>query len=145
MTDALARVRLLVAVMVTAAIGLRGGIPPIFADWRLLAGRTERDFVSLAAERYPALVPWLPPRGPIGYLPEPQQTNDAFLRFCIAQNALTPRVVVLGTEPDYVIAGPESLPQDDDFRGAPSRDPRLHGFVLYASFPNGMRVFRRFE
>jgi len=64
---------------------------------------------------------------------------------CIAQNVLTPRVVVTGTGPDYVIAGPETLTPIDDRRGAPSSDPGLRGVVLYAGFPNGMRVFRRFE
>ena len=144
MNDALARLRLLLAIVVISTIGLRGGVPPILADWRLHVGRQERDFVSRAAERYPALVQSLPTSGVIGYLPEEGQTNDAFLRFSIAQYVLTPRVVVLGTQPDYVIAGPETLTPDDDSRGAPSRDPRLRGYVLYASFPNGMRVFRRF-
>jgi hypothetical protein len=145
MIDALARLRLLLAVAVIATMGLRGGVPSILADWRLLDARLERDFVSRETDRYPVLVPALPPSGFIGYLPEPQQTNDAFLRLCIAQNVLTPRVVVTGTGPDYVIAGPETLTPIDDPRGAPSSDPRLRGFVLYAGFPNGMRVFRRFE
>jgi hypothetical protein len=145
MNDALGRLRLLLAIVVIAAIGLRGGVPPIVTDWRLYIGRQEQDFVSRAAERYPALVPSLPSSGAIGYLPEEHQTNEAFLRFSIAEYVLTPRIVVMGTVPDYVIAGPEALTPVDDFRGAPSRDPRLRGFVLYASFPNGMRVFRRFE
>ena len=145
MNDALARLRLLLAIVVIATIGLRGGVPPIVANWRSYAGRQERDFVSREAERYPALVQSLPASGAIGYLPEEHQTNEAFLRFSIAQYVLTPRVVVLGTQANYVIAGPETLTPDDDVRGAPSRDPRLRGFVLYASFPNGMRVFRRFE
>jgi hypothetical protein len=145
MSDALRRLRLLLAIAVISTIGLRGAIPPVLADWRLLAGRLEQDFVSRETERYPPLVLSLPASGLIGYLPEPDQTNDAFLRFCIAQNVLTPRVVVAGTAPDYVIAGPETLTPDDDRRGAPSNDPRLRGFLLYASFPNGMRVFRRFE
>jgi hypothetical protein len=145
MNDALGRLRMLLAIVVIATAGLRGSIPPITADWRLHVGQRELDFVSREAERYPVLVPSLPPTGVIGYLPEQQQTNEAFLRLCIAQNVFTPRVVVWGTEPDYVIAGPESLTPDDDRRGAPSSDPRLRGFVLYASFPNRMRVFRRFE
>jgi hypothetical protein len=145
MSNAPARLRLLAAVAVITTIGLRSSVPPIRADWRLLAGRLEPDFASLAADRYPVLVPSLPQSGLVGYLPEANQTNEAFLRFCIAQSVLTPRIVVEGTAPDYVIAGPESLTPDDDQRGAPSSDSRLRGFVLFASFPNGMRVFRRFE
>ena len=141
----LARLRLLLAIVVVAAVGFRGGVPAIVDGWRLHVGRQERDFVSRAAERYPGLVLSLPAHGTVGYLPEAAQTNDAFLRFSIAQYVLTPRIVVMGTQPDYVIAGPETLTPDDDLRGGPSRDPRLRGFVLYASFPNGMRLFRRFE
>jgi hypothetical protein len=145
MNDALGRVRLLLAIGIIATLGLRGGVPPILADWRQRVGQHEQDFVSRETERYPPLVPSLPPTGVVGYLPEQHQTNESFLRLCIAQNVLAPRVVVQSTEPDYVIAGPESLTPDDDRRGAPSSDPRLRGFVLYASFPSGMRVFRRFE
>jgi hypothetical protein len=145
MNDALGRVRLLLAIVVITAIGLWGGVPPTVSDWRLYAGRHEPDFVSRAAERYPSLIRSLPTSGRIGYLPEEEPTNEAFLRFSLAQYELTPRVVVMGTEPNFVIAAPEALTSDDDLRGAPSRDPRLRGFMLYASLPNGMRVFRRFE
>jgi hypothetical protein len=145
MSDALGHLRLLLAIAVITVTGLRGGVPAIVADWRLLDGRLEQDFVSRETARYPPLIPSLPPRGVIGYLPEPVQTDDALLRFFIAQNVFTPRVVVADTSPDYVIAGPETLTPDGDLRGAPSSDPRLRGFVLFASYPNGMRVFRRFE
>ena len=145
MKDRLGRLRLLLAIALVAAVGLKGGVPSIVADWRSHVGRQEPDLVSREVERYPPLIPWLPGRGTVGYLPEEQQTSEAFLRFTLAQYVLTPRIVVTGTGPDFVIAGPEALLFDDDRRGAASRDPRLRGYILYQRLPNGMRVFRRFE
>jgi len=85
MINALARLRLLLAVAVIATIGLRGGVPSILADWRLLDARLERDFVSRETDRYPVLVPSLPPIGFIGYLPNRSRRTT---RFC---NCASPR------------------------------------------------------
>jgi hypothetical protein len=130
MSNALGRLRLLLAVAVIATIGLRGGIPPILADRRLLADRQEPDFISRTTERYAVLPQALPPNGLIGHLPEEQQTNEAFLRLCIAQNVLSPRVVVAGTSRVYVMAGPESLTPAGGRRGAPRESDRARRFQI---------------
>jgi hypothetical protein len=52
-----------------------------------------------------------------------------------AQFALTPRVVVARTGPEFLIVARDTA--------RPNGDPRLDGYHLAASLPNGHRLFRR--
>ena len=77
----------------------------------------------------------LPAGGTVGYL----QTDDwpaenAVRRFYEAQYTLTPRVLVIGTSPEFIIVVPEA-----------SIDARLADFALFVHVENGLRVFRRLK
>ena len=104
------------------------------------------DVVEREDRRYAPVAASLPAGGTIGYLPlENWPAVDAIRRFYLAQYALTPRIVVLGTAPEFVIVVPEVSVKGEDIPGAIARDPRLAGFGLYKQLSNGMRIFRRFE
>jgi hypothetical protein len=122
-------------------------VPPVLTDRRFIAvHRDEPDMLTRESERYGPLTSSLPVGGPIGYLPPNDWPgNDAVLKFYLAEYALTPRIVVLGTEPDFVIVVPEAGVDDGGGRGTISKDSRLAGFVLYAQFPNGLRIFRKLK
>ena len=96
-------------------------------------------------QRYLPLVVSLPSSGTVGFLMDEPPSDLGTLRFMLAQYVLTPRLVVMGSAPTYVIVGPEASVPEQDRRGSASRDPRLHGFTLYERISNGMRVFRRLE
>ena len=135
MNHAIDRTRVLLAVLLLASLGLRGSVLSIATDRQFLAKNPGPDLISREAARYQVLVASLPGSGTVGYLLEEAPSSYASLLFMLAQYALTPRLVVLGTGADYVIVPPEAGVADDD--------PRLRGFILYERFPNGMRVFRR--
>ena len=140
------RIRMLTATVFLVWAGLSAGIPPLLTDWRLRAARgADPDVVVRETQRFAALVASLPIGGTIGYLPPARwPASDEARRFFLAQYVLTPRIVVIGTSPEFVIVVPEAAVEDGDSPGAAARDPRLAGFVLYERLSNGIRVFRRF-
>ena len=138
-------VRVALASVLLLYVGLQSGIPPLLADWQLHRTPVESDLVAREADAYKPLVASVPLRGVVGYLvPGDWPSVTAQLRFYLAQYMLTPRIVVLGTEAEFVIVRPEALVGDVEL-GAPSRDARLANFVLFQRFDNGLRVFRRTE
>ena len=87
----------------------------------------------------------LPARGVVGYLqPDDWPAAGAQRRFYLAEYSLTPRIVVMGTAPDFLIVVPEASIEGND-SGTVSRDPRLADFALLRRFNNGLRVFRRIK
>jgi hypothetical protein len=141
------RIRMLLAAAFLLWAGLSSGIPPLLADWRLRAARGgEPDVVERETRRYAPLVASLPVGGIIGYLPPARwPATDEARRFFLAQYALTPRIVVIGTTPEFVIVVPEVSLEGGDSPGGAAHDPRLAGFVLFQRLSNGIQVFRRFE
>lgn len=136
--------RVLLAAILLLSAGLLGGLRPALADWRTVAtGEYKSDPVREDARRYLPLLASLPARGLVGYLqPDDWPSPDAQRRFYLAEYSLTPRIVVMGTVPEYVIVVPEASIQGGDPEDV-SRDPRLADFVLLRRFSNGLRVFRR--
>jgi hypothetical protein len=132
--SALERLRPILATACLLGAGLHARIGPLFEGWRVyVAEGHTRDIVTLEAGRYEPLIASLPARGTVGYLPpDDWPTEGAIRRFYEAQYALTPRVVVMDTSPEYVIVVPEA-----------SVDARLADFVPFARLENGLRVFRR--
>lgn len=80
-------------------------------------------------------VPFLPPRGEIGYLEKRNGTDEDVRRYYAAQYALVPRVVLSRTGPEFLI-----VPKETELPGG---DERLAGFVPMRTFPTGHRLFRR--
>jgi hypothetical protein len=80
------------------------------------------------------MLPHLPPRGVIGYLkPDYQWSNAADLgEFYRAQYALAPRLVVLGTKPDLVVAVARA-----------DMPPVPDGFVIETVFSGRVALYRR--
>ena len=142
--SAFARARFVLATAILLAIALRGAIPPLLADWRSFASRTDPvDLVTGEAQPYDALISSLPARGAVGYLqPDDWPSPDAQRRYYLAQYMLTPRLVTMGVAAEFVIVSPEASVTEDAASGAIA-DPRLAGFVLLKHFANGYRIFRR--
>ena len=145
LTDAFARMRIILATALLLYAGLRANLGPARADQRLLTERADNlDIVTEEAQRYLPLIASLPARGVVGYLqPDDWPAAAAERRFYLAEYSLTPRIVVMSTAPEYVIVVPEASVAGDGSAGASSRDPRLAGLVLLKRFDNGLRVFRR--
>ena len=141
------RIRILLAAAFLLWAGLTAGIRPLLADWRSVASRgVEPDLVTREDQRLAPLVSSLPAQGTVGYLPPDKwPAINEVQRFYLAQYALTPRIVVIGTTPEFVIAVPEASVEGADRLGAAAADPRLAGFVLYQRLGNGLRIFRRFK
>ena len=139
-------IRVSIAAAFLVVIAVAGAVPTLRGDWQaLISHRTRPDLVSEQDRAYRELIPWLPERGRIGYRPtEDWPSADAIRRFYLAEYALTPRVIVIGTAPEFVIAHPG--PPIDVDKGvviSPARDPQLAGFVLYEAAESGLRIFRR--
>ena len=145
--NAFARIRVCLAAACLLTVGFRANISPLLADWRTLAAKGNRpDIVTRVAQRYEPLISSLPIQGTVGYFqPDDWPTADAVRRFYLAEYALTPRVVVFGAAPQFVIVVPEVSLESGENRGLASRDPRLTDFALYEKFDNGLRVFRRLK
>jgi len=107
--------------------------------------RSRSDSVSEQNRAYKELIPWLPERGRVGYIPtEDWPSAGAIQLFYVAEYALTPRVIVIDTTPEFVIAHPGSpTGVDKGVVITPDRDPQLDGFVLYKTAESGLRIFRR--
>ena len=113
--------------------------------WCLLsAGSALRDALHHPADPmdeqealFLPLVPELPPDGEIGYLEPYHAGTEADVRLhYAAQYALTPRVIVARTGPDWLIVPPGA----ED----PAGDARLAGYQRVRTLANGIRLFRRF-
>jgi hypothetical protein len=140
----LSTVRTQIAAAVLAGVGMYSGLPPALREWRLAhESRRPLDVVTMSDQRFRVLVSALPRKGTIGYLPPPDWPGvDAVRQFYLAQFALTPRLVVFGTDAEFVIAVPEAVgPRAGDATG----DARLATLSLEASFSNGLKVFRRMK
>ena len=144
MLKVLSIVRTQIAAAVLAGVGMYSGLPPALREWRLAheSGRP-LDVVTTADQRFRVLVSALPRAGTIGYLPPPDWPGvDAVRQFYLAQFALTPRLIVFGTDADFVIAVPEAERAQS---GGATADARLANFALAAAFDNGLKVFRRLK
>jgi len=133
---ALERLRPLLAAACLLGAGLHARIGPLLEGWRayVAEGQTS-DIVTLEAGKYESLIGALPARGTVGYLQaDDWPAESAVRRFYEAQYALTPRVLVIGTSPEFIIVVPEA-----------SIDARLADFAPFAHVENGLRVFRRLK
>lgn len=101
---------------------------------RTAAAREPDPMARIAAEFLP-FVPFLPPRGEIGYLEKRGGNDDDTRIYYASQYALVPRVVLSRTGPEFLI-----VPRDTE---VPGGDERLAGFVPVRMFPTGHRLFRR--
>jgi hypothetical protein len=139
-----ARVRILLAAAFVLGIALPAHVRAVLAEWQSSAGKNKLDLVTREAGRYEALISSLPVRGFVGYLPQDDSASvDAERRFFLAEYTLTPRVVVMGTGPEFVVVVPEASAKGGESHGAASSDARLADFVLFERFDNGLRIFRR--
>ena len=130
------RLRPMLAAACLLGAGLHARIGPLLEGWRVYNAEGDtRDIVTLEARKYESLITALPARGTVGYLPPDDWPSvSAVRRFYEAQYALTPRLVVIDTSPEYIIDVPEA-----------SVDARLADFVPFARVEKGLRVFRRFK
>jgi hypothetical protein len=132
-----------------AAIGLlvwaasRAHLPPLAEDRRLLALPVgEGDPIDHLDRRFQSVSSWLPATGIVGYLTP--ASGETFGGFYVAEYALAPRLIVPGTDAEFVVVPPEAVADNEPaVIGSVSRDSRLQGYLLYRAFDNGMRVFRR--
>jgi hypothetical protein len=137
-----ARVRTLAAIGFVLAVGGTALFTSVRADRRAFSQAV--DHVSSEHDRYRDVIASLPVRGTVGFLPpDTGDASDATMRYYVAQYALTPRVIVLGTDAEYVIAIPEASPADEEPTGLPSRDPRLTRFMLVERLDSGIRIYKR--
>lgn len=107
------------------------------AAWRDAIARAPDPMADLETE-FRVFVPDLPATGEIGYLeayPGSGDENSVRMHYA-AQYALTPRVVVGRTGPDFLI-----VPRGSE---QPGGDERLLHYRRVTSYPNGHRLFRRF-
>lgn len=143
MRRAFSRARVLVGTAVLLSAGIVANRSGYVADRRAAAaGGVQPDAITQYEDGLESLALWLPSRGTIGYLqPVDWPAADAQRRFYLAEYALAPRVIVMSTGPEFVIATPEAFTGPDD--SAASSDPRLPDHVLYQRSSNGLRVFRR--
>jgi hypothetical protein len=90
--------------------------------------RLEQEFASLAAD--------LPPRGPVGYLDPGEPRPGPELRALhIAQYALVPRLVSVGSGPDFLVVA--RVPDVRDL------DDRMSGYEPAGPGSAAYRVYRR--
>lgn len=137
------RARTFAAIALLVWAAHRAHLPPLAEDRRLLrlpAG--EGDPIDSLDRRFQSVTAALPHTGVVGYLtPASRETYGGFY---VAEYALAPRIIVPGTDAEFVIVPPEAVPDDEPpVVGSGSRDSRLQGFLLYRAFENGVRIFRR--
>jgi hypothetical protein len=136
--------RIVLATALLLAVAVYAGGGAIMSDWRSVAAAgTQADLFTSIVRRYDPLISSLPRDGTIGYLQTAAWGGNDVLAYFLAAYALTPRIVVPGTAPDFVVVVPEASVDDGERLGTMSRDSRLAGFALYARFANGLRIFRR--
>src|SRR5262249_40447613 len=139
-------IRVSLAAALLLFIAVSSQLPPLRADWRqLISTRQHPDPITEQDRAYHALIPWLPKNGRIGYLQPPNRSPvDATRRFFLAEYALTPRVVVMDTQPEFVIIS--SDPETDTGQNpaiSDAADPSVAGFTLYRQANRGLSIFRR--
>lgn len=137
------RARTFAAIALLVWSASRAHLPPLAEDRRLLGMPvTERDPIDPIDRRYQSASAVLPVSGVVGYLtPASRETYGGFY---VAEYALAPRIVVPGSDAEFVIVPPEAVAEDEPTAvGAASRDARLEGYLLYRALDNGVRIFRR--
>lgn len=140
------RARTFTAIALLIWAAYRAHLPPLQEDLGWLAQPAgAADPIDGLESRFRALGPALPPTGVVGYLAP--AANETYGGFYVAEYALTPRIIVPGTDAEFVIVPREALPADEAAEtavvGSASREPRLQGFLLYRGFDSGLRIFRR--
>lgn len=132
------------ATATVAWIGFHAHMPALLADWRhVRAPGSPPDVIELHDRMYRSLIPWLPASGRVGYLqPADWPSHQAIQRFYLAEYALAPRLVALGTDADFVIVTPEARTRGGG-ENASLPDTRLDGFWRVRSFESGIHLFRR--
>jgi hypothetical protein len=132
------------ATAIVAWVGFRAHMPALLEDWRHVhAPVSSSDVVDLHDRMYRSLIPWLPASGRVGYLqPADWPSPLAVQRFYLAEYALAPRLVALGTDAEFVIVTQEAMARGDGERASPP-DKRLDGFLPVRSFESGIHIFRR--
>jgi hypothetical protein len=125
-------------------VGFHAQVPVLVEDWRHVhAPGGPSDIVELHDRMYRSLIPWLPVSGRVGYLqPADWPSPQAIMRFYLAEYALAPRIVALGTDAEFVIVTPEAMAQGSGER-ASIPDRRLDRFLPVRSFESGIHIFRR--
>jgi hypothetical protein len=138
------RVRVVGGTAVLLSLGIAANCSPYLADRRAAAAQgVQPDAITQDEQRVETLALWLPAQGTIGYLqPLDWPSADAQRRFYVAEYALAPRVIVMSTAPEFVIATPEAFAGPDALHST-STDPRLADHVVYRQSGNGLRIFRR--
>lgn len=134
--------RTALAVVLLLIVGTPGHLSRI-RETRTLAGRgAARDAAGRYDVSFGALKPFLPLKGRIGYVPPPDWPSvNAVQAFYLAEYSLTPRIVVLGVDAEFVIAVPEAGVRADT---VPS-DPRLAGLTVVRQFDDGLLLLRRLK
>lgn len=137
------RARTFAAVALLLWTAHRAHVPPLAEDERLLALPVgAADPIDHLDRRYQAVGSWLPLTGTIGYLTP--VSGEAYGGLTVARYALAPRLLFPTTDVEYVVVPPEALEVGtSSVVGSASQDSRLQGFLLYRSFDNGVRIFRR--
>ena len=136
------RARAFAAVALLLWTAARAHLPPLAEDLGFLARPTDADPIDALDRRYQAITAGLPATGVVGYLTP--ASGETYGGFYVAEYALAPRIVIPGTDAEFVIVPPEAVAADEpSAAGSASQDPRLAGFLLSRAFENGVRIFRR--
>jgi hypothetical protein len=137
-------VRVSLAAAFLVLVALSADVPQLRTDWLGLTSARPVDPIAEQERAYKALIDWLPQTGRIGYKPPADWPSDqAVLRFYVAEYALTPRLVVLDLAPEFIIVDPGAASIDNAPAISVNSDPGLPGFALYRKAESGLRVFRR--
>lgn len=133
-------VRTILAALFLLIVAVPGYLVRIRQERATVAAAPDADVASRAQRSFDALRPFIPVRGRIGYLqPRDWPGQDAVLWFYLAEYILTPRIVIFGTDAEWVVAVPQTGVRPDSTED----DPRLKGFVLAQRFDDGLLLFRR--
>jgi hypothetical protein len=139
----LTRMRALAAVGLLLWAAYRAHVPPLAEDLRLLSLTVgAADPIDHLDRRYQSVSSWLPVTGVVGYLTP--NAGEAYGGISVVRYALAPRQLFPTTDVEFVVVPPEALADGaSSVIGTVSDDARLQGFLLYRSFDNGVRIFRR--
>jgi hypothetical protein len=133
-------VRTVLAALFLLAVAVPRYLARVRQERATVAAAPGADVASRAQRSFDALKPFVPVSGRIGYLePRDWPSQDAVLWFYLAEYVLTPRIVIFGTNAEWVIAVPQTGTRPD----STEEDPRLKGFVLSHRFDDGVLLFRR--
>jgi len=134
----LIRVSLAAALLVFVAA--RTDLEPLRADW--LEARQRLDPMGDQDRLYRALVAWLPETGRVGYIPVDWPSAAAEGQLYRSEYALTPRIVVPNSTPEFLIVDPERQTDAHQASATGVGNPP-EGFELYVKTDAGLRLFRR--